>query len=68
MKITTDIDIDLADKSQILQIIDHIPASVRNVVPHRKHPSGIYPTLIPYDPIQDMSTLHYEEAEERGYF
>jgi hypothetical protein len=41
---------------------------MRNVNPIRKHPTGVYITDIPYDPIHDMSSLHYTEAEERGYF
>lgn len=68
MKFKSDIDIDVGDREKILQILDHIPASMRNVSPIRKHPTGIYVTDIPYDPINDMSSLHYEEAERRGYF
>lgn len=68
MKIKSDIDIDVGDREKILQLIKHIPASMRNVNPIRKHPTGIYVTDIPYDPVNDMSSLHYEEAEDRGYF
>lgn len=68
MKFTSDIDIDLGDREKILQIIKHIPASMRNVNPIRKHPTGIHVTDIPFDPVNQMSSLHYEEAERRGYF
>lgn len=68
MKFSSDIDIDVGDRDKVLNLIEHIPASMRNVNPIRKHPTGIYVTKIPYDPVNDMSSLHYEEAEERGYF
>lgn len=68
MKIDSDIDIDLGDRDKLLAVIKHIPASMRNVDPIRKHPTGVYITDIPYDPVYDMSALHYTEAEERGYF
>lgn len=68
MKIQSDIDIDVADREKVLSLIEHIPASIRNINPIRKHPTGIYITDIPYDPVNDMSSLHYEDAENRGYF
>jgi len=68
MRIDSDIDIDLGDRDKLLAVIKHIPASMRNVNPIRKHPTGVYITDIPYDPIHDMSSLHYAEAENRGYF
>jgi hypothetical protein len=68
MRIDSDVDIDLADRDKLLAVIKHIPASMRNVNPIRKHPTGVYITDIPHDPIHDMSSLHYAEAEERGYF
>lgn len=68
MKIDSDIDIDLGDREKLLAVIKHIPASMRNVDPVRKHPTGVYITDIPYDPIHDMSALHYVDAEKRGYF
>ena len=68
MKIDSDIDIDLGDRDKLLAVIKHIPASMRNVDPIRKHPTGIYITDVPYDPVNDMSSLHYADAEKRGYF
>lgn len=41
---------------------------MRNVLPIRKHASGIYPVDIPYDPVNDMATIDYTDAEKRGYF
>ena len=68
MNLSSDIDIDLADRDQLLKLIDHIPAAIRknNIV--KKHPTGIYVTDIPYDPVNNMCSLDYEIAEQRGYF
>ena len=68
MQIDSDIDIDLGDRNKLLAAIKHIPASMRNVDPVRKHPTGVYITEIPYDPVYDMAALHYVDAEKRGYF
>ena len=68
MRIDSDIDIDLGDRDKLLAAIEHIPASMRNVDPVRKHPTGVYITEIPYDPVYDMAALHYVDAEKRGYF
>lgn len=68
MKLNFDVDIDVGNRELILEKIKHIPASMRNITPIRKHASGIYPCNIPYDPINDMAAISYEEAEERGYF
>lgn len=68
MRIDSDVDIDTGDRDKILSLIKHIPASMRNVNPIRKHASGVYLTSIPYDPIYDMASIDYKEAEDRGYF
>lgn len=63
----SDIDIDFGNRDLILQHIKHIPASMRNVTPIRKHNTGIHVTEIPYDAINDMANIDYTEAENRGY-
>lgn len=68
MQFNSDVDIDFGDRDQILKHIKHIPASMRDVKPQRKHSTGIYVTDIPYNPIDLMSSLDYQEAEARGYF
>lgn len=67
MKFNSDIDIDFADRTNLLNHIKHIPAAMRNVNPIRKHSTGIYVTDIPYDAVNDMANIDYTEAEERGY-
>ena len=61
---SADVDIDFADREQILDLIKHIPARQQG----RKHNSGVYVTDIPIDPINGCATLDYKEAEEREYF
>jgi len=68
MRIDADIDIDFGDRDKLLQLIKHTPAAMRNVTPNRKHATGVYVTDIPYDPINDMASIDYTEADKRGYF
>jgi len=68
MRTGTDVDIDVASREKLLSLITHTSAAMRNVNPIRKHPSGIYVSDIPYDPIHDMAAIDYTEAQERGYF
>ena len=68
MRIDADIDIDFGDRDKLLKLINHTPAAMRNVNPNRKHATGVYVTDIPYDPINDMASIDYTEADKRGYF
>lgn len=63
-----DVDVDFGSRERLLELIKHIPASMRNVNPIRKHATGVHITEIPYDPIHDMASIDYAEAEKRGYF
>jgi len=68
MRIDADIDIDFGDRDKLLKLINHTPAAMRNITPNRKHATGVYVTDIPYDPINDMASIDYTEADKRGYF
>jgi hypothetical protein len=68
MKFKSDIDIDFGDREKILSVIEHTPAAMRKVSPMRKHATGVHVTEVPYDPIYDMASIDYAEAERRGYF
>jgi hypothetical protein len=68
MKFKSDIDIDFGDREKILCVIEHTPAAMRKVSPMRKHATGVHVTEVPYDPIYDMASIDYAEAERRGYF
>lgn len=63
-----DIDIDLADRDQVIKLIDCTAAHQITGGQLRRHASGIYVTEIPYDPVNDCATLDYETAQSRGYF
>jgi len=63
-----DIDIDLADRSKLLELIHCVPASQLQDGRVRPHNSGVYPVDIPYDPVNQCASIDYQEAEQRGYF
>jgi hypothetical protein len=65
---SADIDIDLADRDQLLKLIQVTPASQQHQGQLRKHNSGVYATNIPYDPVNQCAAIDYETAEQLGYF
>ena len=65
---SADIDIDMPDRSKLLELIQHVPARQTVDGKPRRHNSGIYVTEIPRDVINGCSAIDYEEAEQRGYF
>lgn len=60
-----DIDIDFANRDVVLNKLPHRIARLEN---GKKHNTGIYVTEIPHNPIDNISTLDYNTAEDRGYF
>lgn len=60
-----DIDLDFANRIIPLKKIKHIDAVLES---NKKHNTGIYVQSIPYNPIENSSTLDYKSAEDRGYF
>jgi hypothetical protein len=65
---SADIDIDLADREQLLQLIQTVPARQTHQGQVRRHNSGVYVTDIPYDPVHGCAAIDYEQAESRNYF
>jgi hypothetical protein len=64
-----DIDLDFADRKQILNLVEHISASIFDKDGnYKKHNTGVYCQSIPYNPITDSSSIDYKIAEHRGYF
>jgi len=63
----SDVDIDLADREQILKHIDHVAATMNVHGVIKRHTSGVYITDVPYDPIADRANITYDQAEDRGY-
>ena len=65
---SADIDLDLADRNQLLALISATPARQMHQGQVRRHNSGVYVTDIPYDPVNECAALDYEQAEQCGYF
>ena len=65
---SADIDIDLADRDQLLALIRTTPARQNNHGQVRRHNSGVYATDIPWDPVNACAAIDYETAEQLGYF
>jgi hypothetical protein len=65
---SADIDLDLADRSQLIKLISCVPARQRHQGQIRRHNSGVYVSDVPYDPVNQCAAIDYEEAESRGYF
>jgi hypothetical protein len=67
-KVTTDIDIDFADRDSALANLMHVAATMHQKGVPARHPTGVYFQNIPIDPITGNSSLDYEAAAENGYF
>lgn len=65
---SADIDIDLADRDQVLRLISATSARQNNQDQVRRHNSGVYVTDIPWDPVNKCAAIDYETAEQLGYF
>jgi len=63
-----DIDIDFADRTKILDIIKHVPATILEKGVNKKHNTGVYSSSIPVNPLTGNASIDYREAEDRGYF
>ena len=63
-----DIDIDFADRKKVLDVIQHIPAAIKDNGTFKKHNTGVYCHSIPYNPLTDTASIDYKIAEDRGYF
>jgi len=61
----TDIDIDFANREVVLSKITHRVAKLLNGKPHN---TGVYVTEIPHNPFNEVATIDYKTAEQRGYF
>ena len=67
MKFNSDIDIDFADRLQVLKVVPHTVASQRKDDQLIAHNTGVYVTHIPQDPLTGRASIDYEAAEDRGY-
>ncbi len=60
-----DIDIDFANRDNILSQITHRVAKLES---GKKHNTGIYVNQIPYNPVDNISTIDHKLADSRGYY
>lgn len=68
MIVNTDIDIDVADRKRLLELIDNTPAMIEDNGKKRKHNTGVYFHKMPEDPFTGLATVSYKEAEQQGFF
>ena len=62
-----DIDIDSANREEILKLISNVPAAIHRNGSTVKHNTGLYVTDIPRDPVSGLCTIDYHQAEDMGY-
>lgn len=67
VKFKSDIDIDFADRDQVLALLDTVPASIMRDNELVKHNTGVYATDIPQDPFTGYASIDHKVAEDRGY-
>lgn len=67
MKFRSDIDIDFADREQVINLLNVTPASILRDDKLVRHNTGVYATDIPVDPFTGQASLDYDTAEDRGY-
>jgi hypothetical protein len=60
-----DIDIDFLNRSSVLDVIKHVPASLED---GKKHNTGVYCHEIPTNPLTGNASIDYKVADARGYF
>ena len=60
-----DIDIDFLNRSSVLDVIKHVPASLED---GKKHNTGVYCHEIPTNPLTGNASIDYKVADTRGYF
>lgn len=63
-----DVDIDFADRSAALSVLDYTTASIIRNNKIEKHNTGVYFHSVPIDPVTGYASLNYEQAEELGWY
>lgn len=67
-RVETDVDIDLADRDQLVNLLNPPAALIVREKEEEKHKTGVYFQDIPFDPQTNVATIDYKKAEEYGYF
>ena len=63
-----DVDIDFADREQILKVVKHTAAMQRDGNKELKHNTGVYFHHVPTNPFTGLCTLDYKQAEDAAWF
>jgi len=63
-----DIDIDFADRTLALDLVDHVVASRLENQQLTKHNTGVYLHKAPIDPVTGLCQIPYDQAEDQGLF
>ena len=66
-KFNSDVDLDFADREQVISLLNVTSASILRNGEMIKHNTGVYATDIPQDPFTAQASLDYDVAEDRGY-
>lgn len=66
-KFKSDIDIDFANRDDIIKHLDVTAASIMRDDKLIKHNTGVYATKIPVDPFLGIASIDHGMAEDRGY-
>ena len=67
IKFASDVDIDFADREQVISLLNVTQASILRNGEMVKHNTGVYATDIPQDPFTAQASIDYDVAEDRGY-
>lgn len=67
-KFDFDVDIDLADRTNILDVVRHVPASIEKSGEFTKHNTGVYFQSVPTFPLEGYSAIDHKQAETQGWF
>lgn len=68
MKVDFDIDIDVADRDQLLTLMNYTPASIQVGSTFKKHNTGVYFQNVPVDPKTGYCGIDYKQAGDVGFF
>ena len=68
MSKATDIDIDFANRDEVLNKLRHVVARIDRENGYEKHKTGVYFQPIPRNPLDNIATLGHKDADTLGYF
>jgi DNA polymerase III alpha subunit len=66
--LSTDVDLDFADREQVIKLINCVPAMMNDGNKQRKHNTGVYFHHVPVNPFTGLCTVDYKLAEDQGWF